>query len=152
MSDTEEVKPKRKASEKQLENLRKGMAVIKAKREAIAKEKEEVKAKIEKGDLPADTPLPKRNYKPKNVLPDRPLVVSKVEPEPEVQPVKKARKTHVSKVKQQLDSFKAEMLAMVQKPAEIKEVEKVVEKPVERIIQKERVVTGSEMLNKIFNL
>jgi hypothetical protein len=44
------------------------------------------------------------------------------------------------------------MMAMVQKPAEVKEVEKIVEKPVERVIQKERVVTGSEMLNKIFNL
>lgn len=155
MSDTEEVKPKRKASEKQLEGLRKGMAVIKAKREALAKEKEEVKAKIEKGDLPADTPLPTRKYKPKNVLPDRPLIVKpKEEPELTVQPVKKPRKTHVSKVTQQLDSFKAEMLAMVQKPVEVKTevVEKVVEKPVERIIQKERVVTGSEMLNKIFNL
>ena len=47
MSDTEAPPPKRKASEKQLEGLRKGMAVIKAKREALAKEKEEVKAKIE---------------------------------------------------------------------------------------------------------
>jgi vacuolar-type H+-ATPase subunit D/Vma8 len=150
MSDTEEPK-KRKASEKQLEGLRKGMAVLKAKREALAKEKEEVKTKIDKGELPEDTPIPKDKYKPRNTIVAKAL---KVETPPEliVQPVKKPRKPHVSKVSQQLDSFKAEMMAMVQKPAEIKEVEKIVEKPVERVIQKERVMTGSEMLNKIFNL
>lgn len=151
MSDTEEPPRKRKVSDKQLEGLRKGMAVLKAKREALAKEKEEVKTKIEKGELPEDTPVPKEKYKPRNTIVAKTL---KVEPELTVQPVKKPRKPHVSKVAQQLDSFKAEMMAMVQKPVEVKTevVEKIVEKPVERVIQKERVVTGSEMLNKIFNL
>jgi vacuolar-type H+-ATPase subunit D/Vma8 len=150
MSDTEApaVPQKRKASDKQLENLRKGMAVLKAKREALAKEKQEVVGKIEKGELPDDTPVPKEKYKPRNTIIAKPL---KVESEPEVKPVK-PRKKHVSKVAQQLDAFKSEMMAMVQKPAEVKEVEKIVEKPVERIIQKERVVSGSELLNKIFNL
>lgn len=150
MSDTEAPPQKRKASDKQLEGLRKGMAVLKAKREALAKEKEEVKTKIEKGELPKDTPIPKEKYKPRNTIVAKTL---KVEPELTVQPVK-PRKAHVSKVAQQLDSFKAEMMAMVQKPVEVKTeiVEKIVEKPVERVIQKERVVTGSEMLNKIFNL
>jgi len=150
MSDTEEPK-KRKASEKQLEGLRKGMAVLKAKREALAKEKEELKTKIDKGELPEDTPIPKFKHKPRNTIVAKALKVE-TPPELTVQPVKKPRKPHVSKVAQQLDSFKAEMIAMVQKPAEVKEVEKIVEKPVERVIQKERVVTGSEMLNKIFNL
>jgi hypothetical protein len=155
MSDTEEPPKKRKASDKQLENLRKGMAVLKAKREALAKEKEEVKTKIEKGELPEDTPIPKQKQKPRNTLVHKPLKVQPPPPEPEeVQPVKKPRKKHVSRVAEQFDAFKQEMLQMVQKPAEVKTevVEKVVEKPVERIIQKERVVTGSEMLNKIFNL
>jgi vacuolar-type H+-ATPase subunit D/Vma8 len=151
MSDTEEAPQKRKASDKQLENLRKGMAVLKAKREALAKEKQEVQTKIEKGELPEDTPIPKQKQKPRNTIVPKPLKVEP-EPEPEVKPVKKPRKAHISKVSQQLDAFKQEMLQMVQKPAEVKEVEKVVEKPVEKIIQKERVVTGSEMLNKIFNL
>jgi hypothetical protein len=151
MSDTEEPPKKRKASEKQLEALRKGMAAIKAKREAIAKEKEEVKTKIEKGELPQDTPIPKEQYKPRNTIKVKPLKVE-VQAEPVAQAVKKPRKPHVSKVAQQLESFKSEMMAMVQKPVEVKEVEKIVEKPVERVIQKERVVTGSEMLNKIFNL
>lgn len=149
MSDTEAPPPKRKATEKQLENLRKGMAALKSKREILAKEKEEVKAKIEKGELPEDTPIPKQKQKPRNTIVAKAL---KVEPELTVQPIKKPRKAHVSKVAQQLDSFKAEMMAMVQKPAEVREVEKVIEKPVEKIVQKERVVTGSEMLNKIFNL
>jgi hypothetical protein len=151
MSDTEEAPQKRKASDKQLENLRKGMAVLKAKREALAKEKQEVKTKIEKGELPDDTPIPKQKQKPRNSIVPKHIKVE-TEPEPEVKPVKKPRKAHVSKVSQQLDAFKAEMLAMVSKPAEVKEVEKVVEKPVERIVQKERVVSGSELLNKIFNL
>ena len=154
MSDTEEAPKKRKASEKQLEGLRKGMAVLKAKREALAKEKEEVKTKIEKGELPEDTPIPKAKHKPRNTLVHKPLKVEVAPPEPIVQPVKKPRKKHVSRVAEQFDAFKQEMLQMVQKPAEVKTevVEKVVEKPVEKIIQKERVVTGSEMLNKIFNL
>lgn len=151
MSDTEEPK-KRKVSDKQLENLRKGMAKLKEKREALAKEKQEVQTKIEKGELPEDTPIPKRQMKPRNTVVAKAIKVETAEPELEVKPVKKPRKAHVSKVSQQLDSFKAEMLAMVSKPAEVKEVEKVVEKPVERIVQKERVVSGSELLNKIFNL
>ena len=109
-----------------------------------------MKTKIEKGELPEDTPIPKQKQKPRNTIVAKALKVET--PELTVQPVKKPRKPHVSKVAQQLDSFKAEMMAMVQKPAEVKEVEKIVEKPVERVIQKERVVTGSEMLNKIFNL
>jgi len=155
MSDTEvepKTKPKRQQTPAQMEGLRKAMAVVKAKREALAKQREEVETKIEKGELPKDTPIPKET---RNKLKVKPLKIAEpkpAEPEPEVKPVKKPRKAHVSKVAQQLDAFKSEMMAMVQKPAEIKEVEKIVEKPVERIVQKERVVSGSELLNKIFNL
>lgn len=153
MSDTEPEPPKkRKATEKQLEALRKGMATLKARREALSKEKEEVKTKIEKGELPQDTPIPKEKQKPRNTIVVKPLKVVVPEEPPTVQSLKKARKPHVSKVSQQLDAFKQEMLQMVQKPAEEKVVEKIVEKPVERVIQKERVVSGSELLNKIFNL
>lgn len=151
MSDTEAPPQKRKASEKQLEALRKGMAKLKEKREALAKEKVEVITKIEKGELPEDTPIPKNKQKPRNSFTAKPLPKpAEPEPEPQVQPAKKPRKKHVSKVTQQLESFKSEMLAMVQKPVEVKT--EVVEKPVERIVQKERVVSGSELLNKIFNL
>jgi len=154
MSDTEApaVPQKRKVSDKQLENLRKGMAKLKEKREALAKEKQEVQTKIEKGELPEDTPIPKNKQKPRNSIVVKPIKIAEPPPEPEVKPAKKPRKAHVSKVAQQLEAFKSEMMAMVQKPAEVKEVEKIVEKPVERIVQKERVVSGSELLNKIFNL
>jgi len=154
MSDSEpEVKAtKRKPSEKQLENLKKGFAAIKAKREELAKKKEEVKSKIEKGELPEDTPIPKREMKPRiSKAKSIRAPVEVKEPELVVKP-SLPRKKQVSKVSLQLDSFKQEMLAMVQKPAEEKIVEKIVEKPVERVIQKERVVSGSELLNKIFNL
>lgn len=156
MSDSEpEVKAtKRKPSEKQLENLRKGFAVIKAKREELAKKKEEVKTKIEKGELPENTPIPKREMKPRiSKAKQLRTPVEVQEPEPEVKP-SLPKKKHVSKVSLQLDSLKQEMMAMMQKPAEVKTevVEKIVEKPVERVIQKERVVSGSELLNKIFNL
>ena len=157
MCDSEpEVKAiKRKPTEKQLENLRKGFAVIKAKREELAKKKEEVKTKIEKGELPEDTPAPTLpKYKPR-ISKAKPLrtPVEVQEPEPVVKP-SVPRKKHVSKVSLQLDSLKQEMMAMMQKPAEVKTevVEKIVEKPVERVVQKERVVSGSELLNKIFNL
>jgi hypothetical protein len=153
MSDTEvepKTKTKRQQTPAQMEGLRKAMAVVKAKREAIAKQKEEVEDKIEKGELPKNTPIPKET---RNKLKVKPLKIAEpVVVEPEVKPAKKPRKAHVSKVAQQLDAFKSEMMAMVQKPAEVKEVEKIVEKPVERIVQKERVVSGSELLNKIFNL
>jgi hypothetical protein len=156
MSDSEpEVKStKRKPTEKQLENLKKGFAVIKAKREELAKKKEEVKTKIEKGELPEDTPIPKRELKPR-ISKAKPLrtPVEVQEPEPVVKS-SVPRKKHVSKVSLQLDSLKQEMVAMMQKPVEVKTevIEKIVEKPVERVIQKERVVSGSELLNKIFNL
>jgi hypothetical protein len=38
----------------------------------------------------------------------------------------------------------------MKKPAEVKEVEKIVEKPIDRVVHKDRVVTGSDLLNAIF--
>jgi hypothetical protein len=156
MSDTEPEpkKPKRQQTPAQMEGLRKAMAAVKAKREALAKQKEEVITKIEKGELPKDTPIPKEKRKSYKTMELKPIPKPPAEPEPTVQALKKPRKPHVSKVAQQFDAFKQEMLQMVQKPAEVKTevVEKIVEKPVERVIQKERVVSGSELLNKIFNL
>ena len=71
-SETEIEKPKkvdrrvgRKPTEAQLEGLRKGMAVIKEKREKLAKEREEHEAKKAKGEVPEDAPAPKYTPKPK---------------------------------------------------------------------------------------
>lgn len=150
MSDSEpEIAPsapkeKRKATEKQLAGLRKGMEMMKAKRQ----EREQFEEKQKKGEIPADAPKPtfSKPKKPKVV------VVSAPPAEPEV--IYKERKQRQDKqriavddVKGELASLRAELSAL-KKPAEIKEVEKIVEKPVDRVVNK--VLSGSEMLNAIF--
>ena len=153
MSDTEpEVvkKPKRKCSDKQLANLQKGMEAIKAKREALAKARDEHEAKKAKGEIPADTPKPIIARKPRPV--PTPVVTTEI---PEVLVVKERKKTvtkpkiEVSEVRNELASMRAELSAL-KKPVEIKEVEKIVDRPVERIVEKTKVLSGSELLNSIF--
>ena len=68
MSDSEPdapPPPKAKATDKQMANLRKGMEALKAKREALAKEKEVFEEKQKKGEIPADAPKPKLAPAPK---------------------------------------------------------------------------------------
>ena len=157
MSDTEsEVekapkvikKEKRKCSEEQLANLRKGMEVMKAKREALAKQRIEIDEKKKKGELPLDTPLPSYVPKPK-VKVVKPQVVEMAE-RPVITRERKPRAKQVTAT--DLEAMKTSILTALA-PKEDK-VEKVVEKPVEKvvekIVQKERVVTGSELLNKVF--
>jgi len=160
MSDTEsEVekapkvvkKEKRKCSEEQLANLRKGMEVMKAKREALAKQRVEIEEKKKKGELPLDTPLPSYVPKPK-VKVVKPEVV-KMEERPVITRERKPRVKQVTAT--DLEAMKTSILtALAPKKEEEKVVEKVkevpVEKVVEKIVQKERVVTGSELLNKVF--
>ena len=160
MSDTEsEVektpkvvkKEKRKCSEEQLANLRKGMEVMKAKREALAKQRVEIEEKKKKGELPLDTPLPSYVPKPK-VKVVKPEVV-KMEERPVITRERKPRVKQVTTT--DLEAMKTSILtALAPKEEEEKIVEKIVEKPVEkvveRVVQKERVVTGSELLNKVF--
>ena len=158
MSDTEsEVekapkvikKEKRKCSEEQLANLRKGMEVMKAKREALAKQRIEIDEKKKKGELPLDTPLPSYVPKPK-VKVVKPQVVEMAE-RPVITRERKPRAKQVTAT--DLEAMKTSILTALA-PKEDKVVEKVVEKPVEKvvekIVQKERVVTGSELLNKVF--
>ena len=156
MSDTEsEVekapvvkKEKKKCSEAQLANLRKGMEVMKAKREALAKERVAIDEKKKKGEIPADTPLPEYVPKPK-VRVNKPEVVKMAE-----RPViTRERKPRVKQVTaSDLEAMKTSILsALAPKEVEKTVVKEVpVEKVVEKVIQKERVVTGSELLNKVF--
>jgi hypothetical protein len=154
MSDSEpEDKPvkkeKRKVSEKQMENLRAGMAKLKSKREAVAKEREEQEEKKKKGEIPADAPKPRLIPEPKKpkVMPlppaEQPVVV-------------KARKPRVTKPRIEVDEVKGELallraeLSAMKKPAEIKTVETIVEKPVDRIVEKTKMLSGSDLLNQIF--
>ena len=158
MSDNDEPPPKkekRKVTDKQMENLRKGMEVMKQKREALAKEREEFEAKKAAGEIPADAPKPRFQPKPPKL---QPKIVHRTPPAPEELTVaRKARQVKVRvavesvPTKDDLASLKAEMLAAMQKPAPepvIKEVP--VEKVVDRVVHKERVVTGSDLLNSIF--
>jgi len=150
MSDDEApvIKTKKKCSEKQLESLRKGMEKIKQKREAIAKEREEHEKKKAAGEIPADAPTPK--YVPE---PKKEKITA---PAPVIPMVTKERKPRVVKPRIEPDELRSELaslrteLASLKKPAEVK-VE-VVEKPVETVVYKERIVTGSELLNAVFKL
>ena len=148
MSDSEPEAPppppkeKRKMNEKQMAGLRKGMEMMKAKRQ----EREQFEEKKAKGEIPADTPLPVQPKKPKIVK------VSAPAPEPQVIQVERKKRTEKAKiavddVKNELASLRAELSAL-KKPAEV--VVKEVEKPVDRIVEKTKVLSGSELLNSIF--
>jgi hypothetical protein len=150
MSDDEAPPVKtRKVNEKQMAGLRKGMEALKAKREALAKEREVHEEKQTKGEIPADAPKPKFIPNPK---PPKIVKVSAPPPEPEV--IQVERKKREVKVKVAVDDVKSELaalrseLAAMKKPAEVKEVVKEV--AVDRVVEKTKLLSGSEMLNAIF--
>ena len=151
MSDSEpEVKPvkkeKRKCTEVQLANLRKGMEAMKQKREAIAKERVEIEEKKQKGEVPADTPLPKFVPKSKTKV-VKPEVVE-MSPRPVITRTRKPRAPTVTA--NDLEAMKSSILsALTPQKVEVP-VEKIVEKPVEKIVQKDRIVSGSDLLNAVF--
>ena len=148
MSDTEAPPVKtRKVNEKQMAGLRKGMEALKAKREALAKEREVHEEKKAKGEIPADAPAPKEVRKPKAVK-----VIAPPPPPPEVVVVqRKPRVVKPNPALAELALLRTEVAAL-KTPAKEVVVEKVVEKPIDRVVHKDRVVTGSEMLNTIFGL
>ena len=146
MSDDEApvIKTKKKCSVKQLESLRMGMEKMKQKREAIAKEREEHEKKKAAGEIPADAPTPKYVPEPKKekITAPAPVVLVTKERKPKV-----VKPRIDEEVRSELASLRTE-LASLKKPAEVK-VE-VVEKPVDRVVEKMKVVSGSELLNSIF--
>ena len=137
---------KRPISEKQRDNLRKGMAILKAKREALRKEQEQ--------EATSNIPEPSVKEKP----PSQPHLEKPI--------VREKKKKNVSI--DDFNNFKNELLTsmkpserIVEKPIEkIVEVEKVVEKfvdrPVDRVVEKiiekpvNRVISGSELLDRLF--
>jgi hypothetical protein len=149
-------KPKRKVSEAQLANLKHGFEAIKAKREALAKERAEFEEKKKKGEVPADAPIPRMQKKQPKL---QPKVVYVPPPREEVEKVRKIQQQKVKVAaeglltKDDLAALKAEMMTAMQRPAPEPVVKEVpVEKIVDRVVHKERIVTGSEMLNQIFGL
>jgi hypothetical protein len=149
MSDNEEPPAKvRKATDKQMANLRKGMEALKAKRETLAKEREVHEEKKAKGEIPADAPRPKEVRKPKPAK----VVVAPPEPPPEVVVVqRKPRTVKPNPALAELALLRTEVAAL-KTPAKEVVVEKVVDRVVDKVVHKDRVVTGSELLNTIFNL
>lgn len=128
----------RKANEAQMEGLRKGMAALKQKREAMAKAKAE------------------GTYSPEKFAP-KPKVVTVPRPKPEVVYVERKERVKKSKpMSEQFDEIKSSLSALsAARPAvEPTIVEKIIEKPVERIVEKEvvkeRVISGREVLDRIF--
>ena len=122
------VKPKKKASEAQLANLRKGFEALQAKRKAMA----------EKDSEPPPPP-------PAPVEPPPPPPA----PAPVPQPAPKVKKERKPKAPAfDPDSFRNSLLADLRSG----QTERIVEKPVEKekVVFKDRVVSGSELLNRIF--
>jgi hypothetical protein len=145
MSDAEpEVPPvkkeKRKINEVQMANLRKGMQMMKDRRAA----REEYESKVAKGE-DAPPPPPPPSKKPKVVK-----VSAAPEPAPEVVVVqRKPRVVKPNPALAELAALRADVAAL-KAPAKEVVVEKVVEKPVDRIVEKTKVLSGSELLNSIF--
>lgn len=150
MSDTTEAKQikKRELSDAQKNNLKKGMEALKAKRESLRKEQEtesttEIEPQqkvVEKKPAPVVAPV---------VAPQEPVIT------PVVAPVKE-RKPRVAKKNVSFDdfnNFKNELLTSL-KPstAQPVSIEKIIEKPVERIIDKQTIkyLSGSDLLDRVF--
>lgn len=154
-----EVKPKRPVSDKQREALKLGMAKLKEKREQLAQEKETRKKTNEelksKGLPPIEAPI---KIKKQDImeLPKLEPVEIKVQ-ERKVRNDKGVPRISAVRAKTDgIEELKKMVLELQQRqgvPARV--VEKEVIKPIERIVEREVVVvkelSGSALLNKIFN-
>lgn len=148
-----EAKKKREVSDKQRENLAKGMAALKAKREAKSKAKnveEDAPESCEPVAPVKETPPIQNSQPPLNTIP------------PVAPVVKKERKPRVAKnylSKDDFNSFREELFSSL-KTTPVRPESKNFDFPVapaitpQQIIQptiiKERVISGSELLNRIF--
>jgi len=136
----------RKASEKQLEGLRKGMAALAARRDAMNKAKEE-------GTFKPEDFQPKPKVKKARGTPYIPVDPAlKALPRPPDIIVPRARKLAT---KDDLEEMKR-TIAEIKESQHPREVEKIVEKIVEvpkevvREVVKEKKLSGSAMLDAIF--
>lgn len=126
---------KKKPTEQQLENLRKGFEALKAKR----KKAEETE---ESPPVPPPTPTP--------VIDPTPVPPTPAAPAPEVKVKKERKKREQFDPKAFRESLVAELrMPLIPQPTPLV-TERVVE-PIEKVVYKERLLTGSEILNKLFN-
>jgi len=130
--------PKKKPTEQQLANLRKGFEALKEKRKK-AEVEEDAPPVVEEQVAVAPTPVSPPTPTP------QPVAVA-VAPKPE-------RKKREKKPVFDPEAFKTSLLNELRVPPveRIVEVEKPIEKIVEKVVFKERVLTGSEILNRLFN-
>jgi len=129
-------------SDAQREGLKKGLEVLKARRDAKAKEKEEAKKK----ELPIPEPLPVINQPEVN----KELVIP---PALDIRP-KKTRNREPTVRVSEFSKFKEDMIQNISSlkpisappPSPSQPQERVIEK----VVEKQVYLTGSELLNKIF--
>jgi hypothetical protein len=131
------VKPKRVISEQQRNNLKKGMAALKAKREGLRKEQEEDASDVKPVEhvvAPVVAPVVPVTEKSKRVY------------------TKQPKKETVGI--EEFNNFKNELLGRLQPKEVIKEVsvEKIVDRPIitEKVVEREKFLSGSELINRIF--
>ena len=132
LSGNKPTKKKREMSEAQREGLKKGLEALKAKREAKAKEKEEAKAKLEQPIAEAIKPI-----QPIEPIKDQSPVISSL-----VKKRDRAPKVNVA----DFAKFKEDV---IQNLTQIKTVPPPVVH--EKLVEKQVYLTGSDLLNKIFN-
>ncbi len=143
--EAQQEQPKKRGAQKgrimsdaQREGLKKGLEALKAKREAKAKEKELKKPEPQPQPQPINQPEPINQPLPIiNQVPaeNPPLVKPKRDRQPKV---------NVS----DLSKFKDDIIGNIR---EIQSKPAPVEKVIERVIEKPVYLTGSDLLNKIFN-
>lgn len=145
-------KKKRVLTEKQVAALHKGMEALKQRRIQIAAEKEERERRRAAGEVIAE-PIRLR----KKQVVDLPKIEIVEPPAPKVRKQRSDIGKKRGAIKPPLitrEEFEALQLRIVEAFPKEKVVEKIVEKPVEKVVERvvEKKVSGSEMLNKIFNL
>jgi hypothetical protein len=129
-----DAKQKKKATPAQMENLRKGFLALQEKRKALANKEEE------------SVPMPPPPVAPPPVpQPPQPPVT---EPPPIVPVIEKPKKERKKKTEIDLDAFRTSILSDLRSS----QTERIVEKPVEKetIVYKDRVISGSALLDRIF--
>ena len=142
-------KPKKERSPAQKEATAKALGILKAKREAQRKQQEEEVAGVEEDKKEAVLKAKKEQQKAKKIV----SALRTVPPE---------QSPYITAT--DFEKFKSEVLTSLKPINEVKEkvVEKVIEKPVEKIIERpvektivkevpvNRVISGNELLDRIF--
>jgi len=118
-------------SDAQREGLKKGLDALKAKREALAKEKEQLKKPIAE------------------CLPSLPMINQEIIPTASVIPPPLVKPKKVSQPKVNVADFAKFKEDVIQNITQIKSVPPPIIQ--EKVVEKQVYLTGSDLLNKIFN-